>query len=454
MGLIACNGNSATPTTGYGAQYDVTEHGVTRRALEPSDGQFEEPVAASPDWMEIRIGRDRQAIYLPKTDTSPDLSYYHFGRSGVQYPNRPTQVDLEVSGLEWHTGDGLQLVSPNVGLSIHDLEIHFQYPSEGSTSVSQQAINWLDAQAPLLDSAQGDRIWVAQMTHRPLAGGGGFHHVLTRAGLAGDLTMVDGRASTLRAALAPIKLDRTVELRWQGTAYAALVAQAGPYAKKAASPAISVRTLPQALVENNNFYNRYFMYLPSVVDFGPLNANTDVAHTVAYGNPFSTRTTPWSDFVSVAYAMPVVIPTGGVTYAMVVQAIPVDALAGGQAVAPTISPVRNVKINGESTGVEHAGVGATPTISWDAPELGTASTYAVTIQAIVPVGTGKTVMTAGTFYTTSTSVTLPAKAMRDVREYVVNVAAISAKDHNLAARPLLGTVPYASAEYVTAKIMQ
>src|SRR5262245_4330498 len=130
--LVACNGNVNTNTSRFGTQYDVTDEGVMRTALDPSGGQFEEPVQVSADWWQIRLGAGRQAMYLTRTDTPPDLSYYHFGRSGLQFPTRPTMVDLAIDGLDWHTGDSLQLVSPNVGTSIHDFEIHVAYPAEGA----------------------------------------------------------------------------------------------------------------------------------------------------------------------------------------------------------------------------------------------------------------------------------------------------------------------------------
>src|SRR5689334_12780694 len=101
--LVACNGNINTNSR-FGTQYDVTEDGVTKAMLDPSGGQFEEPVAVSADWWQIRLGRERQAMYLPRTDTPPDLSYYHFGRSDVQFPTRPTTVSLDIDGLDWHTG--------------------------------------------------------------------------------------------------------------------------------------------------------------------------------------------------------------------------------------------------------------------------------------------------------------------------------------------------------------
>jgi hypothetical protein len=445
--IVACSGNSSN----YGTQYDVTETGVVSSALDPSGGQFEEPVQASPDWLEIRIGPERQAVYLPKTTDPPDLSYYHFGRSGVRYPTLSTQVGVELRGLDWHTGDNLQLVTPNAGTAIHDFEIHVAYPGEGATALTGEAMDWRAAQAPLVDAAAGDRTWIAQMSQQPLASGG-HYHVLSRIGLAPDFTPIDGGAALLRASLAPVPLDRTLALTWKGTAYAALVAEAGPYARRAATPALSLRTLPQPLFDHNNFHNRFFMYLPSLVDFGPVDANTDVTHSIAYGNPFSTPGAPWHDFLAVVYSMPIAIPDGGVTYAMDVQAIPVETLAAGGAVEPTISPVEHVTIGGVSADLERTGVGTSPTIAWDPPALGTASTYTVTVLAIRPVGVGKTVTAVGTFYTTATSIRLPDSAMRDVGSYVLNIAAISARGRDLAAAPFLAAVPYASAEHVTAKL--
>src|SRR5262245_39996462 len=88
--LAACGNSSQTgPVTGV--RYNVTETGVVQSALDPTDGTFEEPAQAAPDWMELRVGPSRQAIYLPKGSAPPDLSYYHFGRPDLQYPTRSTR---------------------------------------------------------------------------------------------------------------------------------------------------------------------------------------------------------------------------------------------------------------------------------------------------------------------------------------------------------------------------
>lgn len=448
--ISACNNQTAPPDIGYGTQYDVTESGIVATPLDPSDGQFEEPVQVSPDWLEIRVGRDRQAIYVPKSDTPPDLSYFHFGRSKVEIPLRETPVDVQLSGLDWRAGDSLQLVSPNLGLAIHDFQIHLAYPSHGVKEVSGQRMDWLHAQAPLVDASQGDRTWIAQMSVTPLASGS--HYIaLTRAGVTDKFSVsAEGHATKLAATLQPVPRDRTFTLRWRGRAFAALVAEAGPHARQAATPALAIRTLPQALVENNNFYQRHYMYLPSVVDFGPLRADADVTETIRYGNPFATSSTKWRELVSVVYSMPVVIPGGGVTHARLVQATPIADAAGE--LAPAISPVRNVRIDGRPANVAQASTGRSPTVSWDAPRLGRPSTYAITIRPIARMGTGSTVMTAGTFYTASTSITIPERALDGVNAYVLAVTAISANGRDLATTPFLASLPFASADYITAKI--
>jgi hypothetical protein len=187
-----------------------------------------------------------------------------------------------------------------------------------------------------------------------------------------------------------------------------------------------------------------------LIDFGPLPGGTDIDETIHYGNPFATAGAPWLDFAAVVYAMPVVIPHVGAIHALVVQASPI---ATDTELAPALSPVRAVRIAGQpdrSAGI--TGVGAAPAIAWDPPATGTATTYAVTVNAIAPDGAGFTITPIGTWLTTATSLALPAFATANATSYVLTITAISAPGRDLAAKPLLGTLPYASADYVTAQI--
>lgn len=440
--VAACSG---APSIDVGTRYDVTEHGVVATTSDPSAPQA--LATESPDWLSVD-----DHTYVPKRDTPPDLSSYHFGRSGLVYPSAPTPVDVELGGLAWNQGDSLQLVSPNVGLSIHQLETPFAYPPQGAHSITGQRFDWARAGSPLIDSGQGDTTFVAQMSSMSSASGTPYS-VLTRAGIADKFTTVEGGAATLHATLAEIAATKTFAFRWSGTAYAALASQAGPGARPGAAPALAIRTIPQALVPNNRFFTRMYMYLPSLVDFGPVRGGEDYDEVVSYGNPFATKTVPWSEFVTMVYAMPVRIDHVGTVHALAIQATPVDELRDGT-LAPVLAPVRDVRIDGAPATSALHGVGTSPTITWDPPALGTATNYEVTVQAIVrdPNGTGLIIRRAGTFVTSSTSLVLPAFATRGLDSYALTITAISSRGRDLAAKPFLGALPYASVDYVTSQI--
>jgi hypothetical protein len=451
--VAACGGNSPSNPDGtspVGAQYNVTETGVVTASLDTLDQSVQAPVASpSPDWLELRMGQ-LPPVYLPKAETAPDASLYHFGRTDLDFPTKHTAVDVELDGLAWHDGDTLQLVVPNVGVSIHNFETHFAYPQPGSSSVRHAEVAWERAGSPLIDSAKGDVTWIAEMASVPSVAGPTYN-VLTRAAAVSNLAMSDGKGTTLGATLAPVSLDRTLALRWNGAAFAALAKQAGPYARVAAGPALAIRALPEAIARNGHDFVRNYNYLPSLVDFGMVSGTQDMAETVHYGDPFPTKTTKWTELVTVVYAMPVVIPDVGATYAMVVQASSVDDVAAN-GLTPAISPVRNVKVNGQAADAPLTGTGASPTISWDAPAIGASTTYAVTVQAIAKAGQGHTITTVGTFRTIGTSLTLPELATKTTASYVLTITAIAAKDRDPTKTPMLGSLPYASADYVTARI--
>jgi hypothetical protein len=151
------------------------------------------------------------------------------------------------------------------------------------------------------------------------------------------------------------------------------------------------------------------------------------------------------------YAMPVIVPHVAGTHAMVIQAVPVDALLHG-AIEPAISPVRNVRVNGETADAPRTGIGRVPTISWEAPATGVATSYAVKVQAVTRSGQGYRLATVGTFRTRSTSLSLPEPAMGSVDSYVLTITAVASGDRDLTSRPRIGSLPYASADYVTAQL--
>ncbi|HWU88440.1 MAG TPA: hypothetical protein VN253_14235 [Kofleriaceae bacterium] len=415
-----------------------------------SDGTLEVlPASGTSEWLELRVGGER--VFLPRSSRTPDVSTYHFGRGDVQHPTSTTNVGFELSGLSgWQQGDGLQIVSPNVGLTMVGPENGFAvYPSAGSTTISGQALDWKTAFAPIIDGAKGDTTWVTQMAAANL-----HYSRLTRAGLASGFTITDGRPGKLSATLAPVAQDRTLALHWKGTAFAALASEAGPAAQPAPAPAISIRALPDALARNNDFFHSFYTNLPSLVDFGPISGSADLDEAVTYGNPFSSMGAKWTELATVVYALPVSIQTpqgNGMVPAMMVSAIPVSALADKGVIAPSITPVRNAKIDGQPLDAPRSGVGSSPTLSWEAPAIGTPTSYAVVVHEVEGSKLGVSVKKAATFYTKSTSLRIPDSVAKQGGSYVFTITAIASPGADLTTRPFVGALSYASADHVTAR---
>lgn len=369
-------------------------------------------------------------------EAPPDPGVLHFGRDDVARPSRATAVTIEVTGLgAWGAGDSLQLVSPSTGTTLAALENDLPaYPSRGSTTITGQQLDWNKLGAPLIDAAQGDTTYVTQLVQHP------GYASLGRAGIATGLTIRDGAPATLRAQLAPIAQDRKLDLRWQGRAFAALAAQAGPGATPAPMAAIAISALPEPLAHHNSFATTHFAGLPNLAVVGPQLASSDAELAIEYGSPFQA----WTELVSVVYTMnvPVTTAQGASSLpARIVAAIPVDQLANG-ALAPPISPVQNARIGDHSLAVAQQGLGAGAVVAWDAPATGHATAYTVELRAVESSARGVELPVVIALHTQSQQVQLP--ALPPGKTYVLTITAISAA-HG-------ATLPYASADYVTAQL--
>jgi hypothetical protein len=469
--LFACNAKPVTEgdpniVRGVAIQHNVTEGGVVdqprdlsaatfgsdgRGAAGGADGSFEIPAGA---WLEMKLGGER--MFLPAGSSAPDLSYYRFGRGDLKFPTATTPVAFDISSLgSWQAGDSLQIVVPNAGVTMEGPETMLAAPpGAGATAIGGQVFDWKSNQAPILDAARGDTTWVAQMAVNATDDGRTYYRALTRAGVARGFTVVDGQAATLSAALAPVAQPRELTLRWKGSEFAALAAQAGPGARPAAAPALAVRALPEPLARHSSLFNRLYTALPTLVDLGPMSGSEDIDQTVAFGNPFGSAGTVWTEFVTVVYPIPVAVqtPQGSASLtAMMVAAVPVSTLANG-VIAPPLSPVRQARIAGASLDAPRAGVGASPTVTWQPPEIGTSTSYRVAVYALDASPLGVNATRIATLHTTATSLQIPSSVLSPGGSYVLAITAVAGDGVDLAAQPFSAPLPYASADYVSAVI--
>jgi hypothetical protein len=468
--IFACNAKPITegePGTvrGVAVQHNVTEHGIVDQPRDLSaatfgpdgrpgaggaDGSFAFPAG---DWLEMKLGGER--TFLPAGASAPDLSYYRFGRGDLTFPTAATSVAFDISSLgNWQAGDSLQIVVPNAGVTMEGPETMLAAPpTAGATAIGGQ-FDWTSNQAPILDAARGDTTWVAQMAVNATDDGRTYYRALTRAGVARGFTVVDGQAATLSVALAPVAQPRALTLRWKGSEFAALAAQAGPGARPAAAPALAIRALPEALAQHSSLFSRLYGALPTLVELGPVSGSEDIDQTVAFGDPFGSTGAAWTEFVTVVYPVPVAVQTaqGNASLtAMMVAAVPVSALVDG-VIAPPLSPVRQPRIAGAPLDSARAGVGTSPTLTWQPPEIGTSTSYRVAVYALDASSLGVHATRIATLDTTATSLQIPASVLSPGGSYVVAITAVAGDGVDLAARPFSASLPYASADFVSAVI--
>jgi hypothetical protein len=471
--MVACNAKPMTEgdpgvVRGVAIQHDVTERGIVDRPRDLSAAMFGpdgRAAAGSPDgsfaipagdWLEIKLGGER--LFLPAGSSAPDLSYYRYGRSDLKLPITSTPVAFDISSLsDWQPGDSLQIVVPNAGVTMDGPETMLATPPGAGATAIGGGFDWKANQAPILDAAGGDTTWVAQMAVNPTADGRTYYRALTRAAVARGFTVVDGQPAILAAALVPVAQPRQLTLRWKGSEFAALAAQAGPGARPAPAPALAIRALPEPLARHSSLFNRLYTALPTLVELGPISGSEDIDQPVAFGDPFGAAGGAWTEFVTVVYPMPVAIrtPQGSASLsAMIVAAVPVSALDAAGVIAPLLSPVREPRIAGAPLDVPRTGVGTSPTLTWQPPEIrtSTSTSYRVVVYALDGSPLGVNASRIATLHTTATSLQIPASVLTPGGSYVVAITAIAGDDTDLATRPFSASLPYAAADYVSAVI--
>lgn len=357
--------------------------------------------------------------------------------SEVALATSDTPVTATIGGLaSWPPGDSLQLVSPERGTTLAGLETNFAaYPKVGETTIAAQALNWKHLGAPLVDGAKGETALITQLV--AAQSGGRRYAALARAGAAHGFTVRDGEAATLSATLTPVAQDRAFSIQWKGSQFAALVEATGAGARPGGAATVAISVVPAGFGDIpashslRDFFTRYHSGFPTLVELPPF-ATSDFTQDVVYGNPFPGA---WSEFVTAIYTSSVPVPTAagvGSVQARLITAQSVAALGKGGAIAPQLSPVRNVALDGVAFDAPRAGVGASPTISWQPPALGKATGYAVTVHQVETSDQGVNIKPLTTLSTKGTSLQLPAALLSSGSSYVLTITALSNGDSHQA----------------------
>jgi hypothetical protein len=184
-------------------------------------------------------------------------------------------------------------------------------------------------------------------------------------------TYTIGAAGAMKSfSIAPT--DQSFDLAWTRTAYEALMPAMGPNLADDYN-GLFITAQPGGLGHGVLYSNA------DLLIFQPNPDGTDIdAGTVQWGNPFPSS---WGAGAELEYDFYNDYNDGTNDYypvASVLENVDASTLASMSPFVPVLGPVQNILVDGNDA-MTAQNVGATPTISWQAPAIGTATNYEVTV---------------------------------------------------------------------------
>jgi hypothetical protein len=228
-----------------------------------------------------------------------------------------------------------------------------------------------------LDAARGDRLVVAQQS-AAVSSGGIAYQATSRVFEPAPSTLAPGAPASFAGAFVDVTRDHAVDVAWSfGTWSSALTADgnpsAGPFSGTFAN---RFRIVGQA---GGLQYGTHELICKPDFLTAAVPDGTDVFATgeMRFGMPLSGD---WGAhwIASADRGVPVQVGSRTGTFPVAIRSMGAlgDPLVAG---APAIGLPRSPAVNGADLFTARAGVGLTPTLSWDVPAIGTADGYGVQI---------------------------------------------------------------------------
>jgi hypothetical protein len=364
-----------------------------------------------------------------------DLSYDALGRSDYVWPSGTPHLSTAMTGLATtQASDYIAIYAPNVNC--------LQYPSPpAGLTTWTSTVQW---NCPLLDATK-DNVYVTQLSNSQI----GSYNVAIAKKFAGPLqvTMPDSTTTTLNVPLADLPQSSTIRLNIKGSAFAALHTSTNPAATSYYSD-FWVMALPDAA--NRGVYGTS-MQLVDFTTLPQLGVDADLGN-VSYGNPFPNYTAfvAYNEMMNVSYLAPGA--TTSANYKCAIGTEDINFPTATKPLVPFVGPATSPQINGTSLFTAQTLNTVTPTLSWSAPSIGTATGYLVGIIRLSASG-GSTVFGSGTyFYTNSNSLVIPAGTVLQGGTYMVLIRAYYEPGTDFPTAPYRYSLPMGFADLVSAAI--
>jgi hypothetical protein len=340
-----------------------------------SDGTFSIPAVPRGPYY-LRLGQG----YRWTSARTPVVDRVRLGRPDAVTAPASTTLAFNVDNLnKWQTTDSLVLYSAGAGAYFSN-NVSLQ-PVASATSLIA-TLDW--AFLPLVDAAKGDVFWLSQQVSGALADGTPFVSI-GRIFTPKSFTIASGATTTMAGSFQTLKPDQKFSTLWKRSLFHAQLPAMSPYLLSC-QDYVNISAEP--------YFDQLGSYSSLIADLVTLTVpvgDSDVTVTdLPYTNPYPIS---WGQFAtaSVICTSDVTLPGSGQStpIQVVVKASgPPRRFAGGT-IAPTLTPVRKLTINGKDATQALASVGMTPTVAWDAAATGTPTLSQVVVVQVNAMQHGK-----------------------------------------------------------------
>ena len=386
--------------------------------------------------------------FFVRSSSTIDMSYYVLGRLDVQWPQNPTVLTLNLTGLTaWQSVDLLEFWSASADTHLSDMSrlASVGAPSTGATSLTGMQVDFAQTSAGLIDGSKGDVAIITQQVTTTVGGFGYF--TVDKVYAAPSFTMTDGQPTTLTGAFSAVPQSESLTVDWKLAAFDGLMTAVNPSAVCFLCNTWTLRTVPATWTPGQYYPDRSI----ALAD-GWSGAGADANVTYQYGNPYPSswdRTMVGGGNYQVEYTAPGATEAG-TQLGWIFARSPVVAGTSNVTIAPVVSPVQGLKVNGADAFQAASGITLTPTLSWSAPATGQATSYSVYVLQVKNQGGYTDFATAAVLLTKDTSVTVAPDILQTGNSYVFEVTSEVTAGVDLLETPNLESTTYAAADALTA----
>jgi hypothetical protein len=387
-------------TTTLAAHISDGSGGYTKIAgVGRSDGQFSiTNVPGGPFWLQIGtnfIWTDRSSVSLIAEMRGRADRDYSYG-----------SLSFHLTGLNsWQSSDMVNFFVSNV-------DTFLDPPLAGAVGVTE--LNVVSSFAPLLSASKGDQYYVYQRSLQTFAGK--LVSYIAKASGPTPITMLQGQTTDVTDTLSDPP-QHSLRLNFKNSAFTAMVPFINPTAQEV-SKTVWLFAMPSGAAHGAIGNGAPLMTMPPA-------ANDEDLGDFQYGNPFPDSWTPALRYRRTA-SVPYLLPGATSPFSQHTDLLAwiTDLPTSTAAVQPLVGPVVNAKINATDFFANQSAAGLTPTLSWEAPPVGTAHYYSICINRLVLAGGGTWATGEWCFLTAEKSFTLPPGLLASGESYYFFITAV------------------------------